>query len=72
MLLERGLQPWIEDIGRRAGLGPVEAARELALGIVEGLGRAGRSPANGDRLLSWAPDFVDENVTAVLRAVHDA
>jgi hypothetical protein len=72
MLLERAVEPWVEDIARRAALGLREAARHLAVGSLEGLSRA-EEHANRDGLvLSWAPDFPGEAADRVLRTLEDA
>jgi hypothetical protein len=60
MLLERAVEPWIEDIARRAALGFREAARELTLGALMGMSRAVEYAERDGRLLSWAPDFPGE------------
>ena len=36
-LLEAAVEPWLEDITRRASLGLIEAARRLGLGILQAL-----------------------------------
>jgi hypothetical protein len=66
-LLEAALEPWLEDIGRRAGLGFDGAARQIGLGVLEGLRQAGDGGGNDERLLSWAPDFTEEASDTVLR-----
>jgi len=67
-LLEAALQPWREDIARRAGHGFDGAARHIGLGVLEGLRQAGDGGGNDERLLSWAPDFTgDASVTVVRR-----
>src|SRR5919109_5147308 len=38
-LLEAAVEPWLEDIARRASLGLLDAARRLGLGILEALAR---------------------------------
>lgn len=69
-LLEQALEPWIEDLTRRARLGLNEAAHGLGLGIVQGLGRIGNT-TDDERLLSWAPDFPGEAADDVLRTLTD-
>jgi hypothetical protein len=66
-LLEAALQPWLEDIARRAGLGFAGAARQIGLGVLEGLQHAGDGRGNDERLLSWAPDFTDDASDTVVR-----
>ena len=56
-LLEAALQPWLDDIARRAGLGFDGAARQIGLGVLAGLRQADDGGGNDERLLSWAPDF---------------
>jgi len=70
-LLERALEPWLEDLARRARLGLEKAPRRLALGILEGLGAVGGHISDDERLLSWAPDFAGEATDSVLRALTD-
>lgn len=71
-LLEQAVEPWIEDIVRRARLGLSEAARELALGVLDGLYRCVERTGRDDLLLSWAPDFPGEAADRVMRALDDA
>jgi hypothetical protein len=56
-LLEAAVEPWPEDITRRAGLGLTEAARRLGLGTLQALQSVDRHIRNDDLLVSWAPDF---------------
>jgi hypothetical protein len=60
-LLEAVLEPWLEDIARRAGLGFHDSARQIALGVLQGLDQVEDHGSSDDRLLSWAPDFTDES-----------
>lgn len=71
MLLERAVEPWVEDIARRAALGLPEAARELALGALEGLSRAAEHADRDGLLVSWAPDFPGDTAERVLRTLQD-
>lgn len=71
-LLERAVEPWLEDITRRASIGLAEAARRLGLGILEGLQRIGEYTRNDDLLLAWAPDFPGETADRVARVLADA
>jgi hypothetical protein len=64
---EAALQPWLEDIARRAGLGFDGAARHIGLGVLEGLRQAGDGGGNDERLLSWAPDFTEDASVTVVR-----
>jgi hypothetical protein len=59
-LLEAALQPWLDDITRRAGLGFHGPARQIAHGMLQGLECADDHGGSDDLLLSWAPDFTDE------------
>jgi hypothetical protein len=72
MLLERAIEPWIEDIGRRAALGMRETARQLTLGVLAGLSRAAEHADRDGPVLSWAPDFPGEAADRVLRTLGDA
>jgi hypothetical protein len=59
------------DIARRAGLGFAGAARQIGLGVLEGLRQAGNRADNDERPLSWAPDFTEEARITVLRQFGD-
>jgi hypothetical protein len=72
MLFERAVEPWMEDIARRAALGLHEAARELALAALRGLSRAEEHVDRDGRLLSWAPDFPGEAADRVCRTLEEA
>lgn len=54
-LLEGAVEPWLEDITRRASLGLIEAARGLGLGILQALKSAERHIRDDDLLVSRAP-----------------
>lgn len=58
-LLEETIQPWIEDLHRRARLGLHQAAADLAKAVTQALETAGeRADGIDDCLLrEWAPDF---------------
>jgi hypothetical protein len=71
-LLEAALEPWLEDIARRASLGLPEAACCLGLGILGALQRLGDHARNDDLLVSWAPDFPGEAADQVMRVYADA
>ncbi|MGO9901876.1 MAG: hypothetical protein ACLP0J_19830 [Solirubrobacteraceae bacterium] len=60
LLLEAALQPWLDDIVRRAGLGFHSSAEKIGLGVLASLRQAEDSGGNDERLLSWAPDFTYE------------
>jgi hypothetical protein len=70
-LLEQVIEPWLEDLARRASLGLEKAPRQLGLGILEALDRVGGHTGNDELLLSWAPDFPGEAAGSVLRALTD-
>ncbi|MEA2223685.1 MAG: hypothetical protein QOH83_2061 [Solirubrobacteraceae bacterium] len=72
MLLERAVEPWVEDIARRGALGMREAARHLTLGVLAGLSRAAEHADRDGLLLSWAPDFPGEAANRVLGTLEDA
>ena len=71
-LLEGAVEPWLEDITRRASLGLIEAARGLGLGTLQALESAERHIRNDDLLVSWAPDFPDETADRVVELLRDA
>jgi len=54
-LLERGFEPWLEALARRARLGLEKAPRQLRLGIVEGHPAVGDHISGDERLQSWGP-----------------
>ena len=70
-LLEGALQPWLDDIARRARLGFAEAASQTGLGVLAGLRDAGDGGGNDERVLSWAPDFADEASWTVHRQLAE-
>jgi hypothetical protein len=70
-LLEAAVEPWLEDITRRAGLGFTEAARRLGLGTLQALQSVDRHIRNDDLLVSWAPDFPDETADRVVELLSD-
>lgn len=70
-LLEQALEPWLEDITRRATLALSEAARRLGLGILQGLFRIRDRSGDDGLLLSWAPDFPSEAAERVIRVLSD-
>jgi hypothetical protein len=51
-LLEAAVEPWLEDIARRASLGLLDAVRRLGLGILEALDRIDHTRAT---MTSWFP-----------------
>jgi hypothetical protein len=70
-LLEGALEPWLDDIARRATLGLPDAALDLAIGTLAGL-HSVDGCTNDERLLSWAPDFASEASGSVVRALTRA
>ena len=70
-LLEAAVEPWLEDITRRAGLGLTEAACRLGLGTLQALQSVDRHIRNDDLLVSWAPDFPDETADRVVELLSD-
>lgn len=68
-LLQREIEPWIEDLRRRAAVGLSDAVRRLAVGVVDGLHRLEPLTTDDARLLSWAPDFPGEAAQDVLRTL---
>ena len=70
-LLEAAVEPWLEDITRRASLGLIYAARRVGLGTLQALESAERHIRNDDLLVSWAPDFPDETTDRVVELLRD-
>jgi hypothetical protein len=66
-LLEAALEPWLDDITRRAGLGFDGPAKQIGLGMLQGLEQIDDHAGSDELLLSWAPDFTDEARETVLR-----
>jgi hypothetical protein len=71
-LLEAAVEPWLEDITRRASLGLTEAARRIGLGTLQALQSVDRHMRNDDLLVSWAHDFADETAVRVVQLLSDA
>ena len=73
-LLEETIEPWIEDLRRRAGLGLHEAAANLAKALTRALETADeRADGTDDCLLrEWAPDFPSEAASWVGRELNTA
>ena len=70
-LLEAAVEPWLEDITRRASLGLTDAARRLGLGTLQALESAERHIRNDDLLVSWAPDFPGEAADRLVGLLRD-
>lgn len=71
-LLEETIEPWIEDLRRRARLGLHQAAADLATALTQALETAAeRSDGIDDCLLrQWAPDFPVEAASGVERELN--
>ena len=59
------MQPFLDDLRRRAGLGMRSAAAELAAGILLGLYNCRHGTS--ETLLEYAPDYAAERASAVVR-----
>lgn len=68
-ILQRQIDPWIEDLRRRAVVGLPDAVARLAVGIVDGLHRLEPLTTDEGRLLSWVPDFPREAAQDVIRTL---
>jgi hypothetical protein len=71
-LLDETIRPWIDDIGRLARLGLDAAARQTAIGILDGVYRCNQKTRQDGLLLGWAPDFPSEAADSVIAAVEAA
>jgi len=63
-ILDEALQPFLDDLQRRAGLGMASAAAEVAAGILLGLYNCRQG--SSETLLEYAPDYAAERASAVL------
>jgi len=63
-ILDEALQPFIDDLHRRAGLGMGSAAAELAAGILLGLYNCRHG--DSETLLEYAPDYAGERASGVV------
>jgi hypothetical protein len=72
-MLDEVVQPYLEDLERRARTGAVQAAREIAFGVLLGL-YACRDEDDNDRVLTHAgtPDAVDNLGSQAIRAMKNA
>lgn len=72
-MLDEVVQPYLEDLERRARIGAVQAAREIGLGVLMGL-YACRDEDDNDRVLTHAgmPDAVDSLGSQAIRAMKNA
>lgn len=63
-ILDEALEPFLTDLDRRARLGLVTAATQLAVGILDGLHRC--RDGGGESLLEYSPDFPAERAADVI------
>ncbi|MHB1974636.1 MAG: hypothetical protein ACYCR4_10205 [Acidimicrobiales bacterium] len=70
-LLEEAVAAYDHEVDRLVELGMIEAATATALGVISGLYRC-RDCADGELLLSWAPDFPLEHASGVVRDLAKA
>jgi hypothetical protein len=72
-MLDEVVQPYLEDLERRARIGAVQAAQEIGLGVLLGL-YACRDEDDNDRVLTHAgtPDAVDNLGSQAIRAMTNA
>ncbi len=63
-ILDEALQPFLDDLQRRAGLGMRSAAVELATGIMLGLYNCRHG--NSETLLDYSPDYAAERASGVV------
>jgi len=63
-ILDETLQPFLDDLQRRADLGVGSAAVELAVGILLGLYNCRHG--NSETLLEYSPDYAAERASAVV------
>ena len=72
-MLDEIVQPYLDDLERRARIGAVQAAREIGFGVLMGL-YACRDEDDNDRVLTHAgtPDAVDNLGSQAIRVMKDA
>jgi hypothetical protein len=63
-ILDEVLQPFLDDLQRRAGLGMRSVAVELAAGILLGLYNCRHG--NSETLLEYSPDYAAERASGVV------
>jgi len=63
-ILDEALQPFLDDLQRRAGLGTGSAAVALAAGILLGLYNCRHG--NSETLLEYSPDYAAERASGVV------
>jgi hypothetical protein len=64
-ILDEALQPFLDDLHRRASFGAGSAAAELAAGILLGLYNCRQGTS--ETLLEYAPDYAAERASVVVR-----
>src|SRR5271166_1967794 len=64
-ILDEALQPFLDDLHRRAGLGMRSATAELGAGILLGLYNCRHGTS--ETLLEYAPDYAAERASGVVR-----
>jgi hypothetical protein len=71
-MLDEIVQPYLDDLERRARIGAVRAAREIGFGVLMGL-YACRDADDNDRVLTHAgtPDAVDNLGSQAIRVMGD-
>jgi hypothetical protein len=63
-ILDEALQPFLDDLQRRADLGMASAAAEVATGIILGLYNC--REASSETLLEYAPDYAAERASVLV------
>jgi hypothetical protein len=63
-ILDEALQPFLDDLQRRAGLGIGSAVVELAVGVLLGLYNCRHG--NSETLLEYSPDYAAERASGVV------
>jgi hypothetical protein len=63
-ILDEALQPFLDDLARRAELGMIPAAGELAVGILRGL--YGCRDGAPESLLEYSPDYAPERASHLI------
>lgn len=68
-ILDEALQPFLDDLQRRAELGMTDAAVKLAVGIIDGLYRC--RVGGSESLLEYSPDYPIERASSVVDRCGD-